>query len=236
MIMTKTRILAVMDSATDGGTCEELASRYDLQCTQTLRPTLRKISKFDPELIVIDMDATTPGKARRITQAARTHYLRPFILLIKSGRSAPSNLSYYDDILTRPFVFEQLATAIDDLLKTRPDYVISNPPFTLDRRTQVLATPSGKVRLNPKLARLMEAFLLHPGQVITPMALMKEVWRMSLFGDIRTLYVHIHWLREIIEENPAHPKYLKTVARNRGYFIDLHGPVTVGGEPLYVKA
>ena len=235
MTTTKTRVLAVMDSATDGGTCEELKKNYDLHCTQTLRPTLRQISEFDPELIVIDLDANTPGKARRVTQAARTHYLRPFILLIKSGRSAPRDLSYYDAILSRPFVFEQLTAAIDDLLKSRSEYVISNPPFTLDRRTQVLAAPKGKVRLNPKLSRLMEVFLLHPGQVITPMALMKEVWKMSLFGDIRTLYVHIHWLREIIEDNPAHPKYLKTVARNRGYFIDLQGPVNVGGEPLYVR-
>ena len=233
--MKKTSILAVMNPAVSGDTCNELNRRYDLHCTQTLRPTLRAISTVDPELIIIDLDDNTSGKARRITQAARTHYLRPFILLIKSGRSAPSSLSYYDAILSRPFVSEQLQTAITELLNSRSQYVISNPPFTLDRRTQVLATPRGMVRLNAKLAQLMEIFLLHPGQVITPMALMKEVWKVNQIEDIRTLYVHIHWLRRIIEDDAGQPEYLKTAIKNKGYFLDLPEATTIGGEPLYIR-
>ena len=234
--MSKNRILAVIDVQSEKEICEKLRENYILHCTQTLRPTLQEIAEFEPEVIVIDFDASTPGKARRITQAAKAHYLRPFIIILKSGRSVPRNLSYYDQILTRPFVSGRLRSAIDKLLASRPSYVITTPPFTLDRRTQVLVTPKGTYRLNPKLSKLAEIFLMHPGEIITPMMLMKEVWKTKFYEDIRTLHVHIHWLREILEESTSNPQFLQTVTKNRGYRLNLPGPVTIGGEPLYVKA
>ncbi len=234
--MSQPRILAVMDSVTDNGVCEELAAHYDVKCTLTLRPTLQQIKDFDPELILIDLDANTPGKARRITQAARAHYRRPFIILLKSGRAAPKNISYYDTLLSKPFVSKKLMATIDELLASRPNYVISLPPFTLDTRTQVLDCPKGKIRLNPKMAKLMETMLLHAEEPVSSLMLMKEVWKINRIHDIRTLHVHVHWLREIIEDNVSNPKFLKTVTKNKGYILDLPGKVTIGGEPLYAPA
>jgi len=232
--MTSHRILAVMDPTTDGGVCEELAAHYTVECTQTLRPTLQQIKDFDPELILIDYDANTPGKVRRITQAAKAHYRKPFIIILKSGRAAPKNVSYYDELLSKPFIFKKLKDAIDSLLASRPQYVIQLPPYTLDRRTLVLSGPKGMVRLNPKMAKLMETLMLHAGEPVSQLTLMKDVWKISRIQDIRTLHVHIHWLRKIIEENVSNPQILKTVTKNRGYIIDLPGKVTIGGEPLYL--
>lgn len=47
---------------------------------------------------------------------------------------------------------------------------------------------------------------------------MQEVWKTDYIGDTRTLDVHIRWVREYIEQNPARPKYLKTV-RGKGYIL-----------------
>ena len=231
--MPRSRILAVMEPGTDSNACKELPEYYDVACTQTLRPTLRQIENFDPDLILIDIDDNTLSKAKRITQAARAHYRRPFVILIKSGRAAPEGISYYDELLSKPFVFKKLKTTIDELLASRPSYVIQLPPFTLDTRTQVLDCPKGKVRLNPKMSKLMETFLLNAGQPVSSLTLMKEVWKISRIQDIRTLHVHIHWLRAIIEENVSNPQFLKTVSKQKGYILDLPSQVTIGGEPLY---
>lgn len=231
--MSQSRVLAVMDPAADSSVWEELTAYYDIRCTQTLRPTLQQIKEFDPDLILIDVDANTLGKTRRITQAARTHYRRPFIILVKSGRAAPKDISYYDKFLSKPFVFKKLKAAIDDLLASRPNYVIKLPPFTLDTRTQVLECPKGKVHLNPKMSKLMEILLLHAQEPVSSSALMKEVWKINKIRDIRTLHVHIHWLREIIEDNVSEPKFLKTATKSKGYILDLPGQVTISGEPLY---
>jgi DNA-binding response OmpR family regulator len=231
--MPRPRILAVMEPGTDSNACKELPEYYNVTCTQTLRPTLRQIEEFDPDLILIDLDANTLSKTKRITQAARAHYRRPFVILIKSGRAAPDGISYYDKLLSKPFVFKKLKTTIDELLTSRSEYVIQLQPFTLDTRTQVLDCPNGRVRLNPKMAKLMETFLLSAGQPVSSLTLMKEVWKINRIQDIRTLHVHIHWLRAIIEENVSDPQFLKTVSKNKGYVLDLPNKVTIGGEPLY---
>ncbi len=230
--MTNHRILAVVDPA-ECSVCDELQdSEYDVRFAHTLRPTLHLIKSFDPEVILLDVDANTAGKVKRITQAARAHHSKPFVVLLKSGRETPDPKLFYDTVLVKPFIYTKLKETIDKLLASRQDYVISLPPFVLDRRTQVLMCPRGKVRLNPKLARLMELFILHPGEPLSQLTLMKEVWRLSALEDIRTLHVHIRWLRELIEPDPSHPQYLKTVFRNRGYIFTLKGKPQFGGEPL----
>ena len=231
--MTTHRILAVVESQ-ECSVCAELqsASDYDVRFSHTLRPTLQLIKEFDPEVILLDVDANTAGKVKRITQAARAHLNRPFVVLIKSGRAMPEESLFFDTILVKPFIYNKLQEAVDNLLASRPQYVISLLPFILDRRTQVLIGPRGKVRLNPKMAKLMEMFMLHPGQTISQLLLMKEVWNVGSLQDIRTLHVHIRWLRELIEPDPSHPQFLQTVFRNRGYRFTLSGQPKIGGEPL----
>jgi DNA-binding response OmpR family regulator len=59
----------------------------------------------------------------------------------------------------------------------------------------------------------------HPGEVIERSKLFKEVWNTEYTGDTRTLDVHISWLREVLEENPRQPVFLKTI-RGVGYRLD----------------
>ena len=230
--MTTHRILAVVDP-NECSVCDELQQAdYEVQFAHTLRPTLQLIKSFDPEVILLDVDANTAGKVKRITQAARAHFSRPFVVLLKSGRATPDRSLFFDEVLVKPFIFSRLQNTVDGLLASRPKYVVKLQPFILDRRTQVLLGPKGKVRLNPKLAKLMEVFMLHPSQTLNQLILMKEVWRLNTLQDIRTLHVHIRWLRELIEPDPSHPQFLKTVFRNQGYVLALSDKPQFGGEPL----
>ena len=46
-----------------------------------------------------------------------------------------------------------------------------------------------------------------------------QVWGSDFMGDTRTVDVHVRWLREKIEPDPANPQHLQTV-RGVGYRID----------------
>ena len=234
--MTRSRILAVMSPEADGEACKQLAKDYDIQFTQTLRPTLAKIKDFDPDVVLIDTDANTQGKVQRITQAAKAHYRRPFIILIKSGRGLPKGIHYYDAILSRPFVVRKLRSTIKKQLNSRTDYIIETPPFTLDRRTHVMKGPRGLTQLGPKLGKMMALFMENPGQPVSSMTLIKKVWGSTKSKNTRTLHVHIHWLRKLIEDDVSAPQYLKTAERNTGYVFDLPEQVKIGGEPLYLPS
>ena len=50
--------------------------------------------------------------------------------------------------------------------------------------------------------------------------LLADVWGAFSTVELQTLTVHIRWLREKIEEDPANPKYIKTV-RGVGYMLDI---------------
>jgi len=77
-----------------------------------------------------------------------------------------------------------------------------------------------QVRLTPKQAKLLEALMRHPNEVLSRRYLMKHVWNTDYLGDTRTLDVHIRWVREAIEEDPSNPTYVRTV-RGVGYRFEL---------------
>ena len=74
--------------------------------------------------------------------------------------------------------------------------------------------------LTPRLVMLLRILMERPGQVIERAALFSQVWETQYTGDTRTLDVHISWLRQAIEDDPRHPRYIKTV-RGMGYRLDV---------------
>jgi len=70
------------------------------------------------------------------------------------------------------------------------------------------------------LCRLLEVFMRNPGKVLDRGFLMREVWETNYLEDTRTLEVHVCWLRKKIEEDPYHPRYLRTV-RGVGYHFSV---------------
>jgi two-component system response regulator RegX3 len=72
------------------------------------------------------------------------------------------------------------------------------------------------IDLPPKEFALLEVLLRRAGKLMTREALIAQVWGDDYYGDTRTLDVHIKRLRSKIEDDPAEPRYLRTV-RGLGY-------------------
>jgi len=89
----------------------------------------------------------------------------------------------------------------------------------LDVGHSEVAGPNGTYHLTPLECRLLQILMLHPGQVLSRSRLMKEVWETAYLDDIRTLHVHICWLRHKIEDDPSHPCRIIT---HRGLGYGLH--------------
>lgn len=62
----------------------------------------------------------------------------------------------------------------------------------------------------------MQKLYRNRGNIVTFDALCQAVWDDNYYGYENALMVHIRHLREKIEEDPSHPKYLLT-ARGLGY-------------------
>jgi len=73
-----------------------------------------------------------------------------------------------------------------------------------------------KIDLTPKEFELLHLLAANPGRVFTRDILLERIWGYDSVRETRTVDVHIRYLRQKIERNPASPEYIETV-RGVGY-------------------
>ena len=67
--------------------------------------------------------------------------------------------------------------------------------------------------------QLLATLAADPGRAFTRRQLLDLAWNPRRPIDLRTVDVHVHWLRNKIEAEPARPTHLVTV-RGFGYRLD----------------
>jgi two-component system response regulator RegX3 len=72
------------------------------------------------------------------------------------------------------------------------------------------------VDLPLKEFELLKLLISRPGEAVSRQDIVDAIWGPDYFGDTRVLDVHIRWLRELLEPDPANPRYIQTV-RGVGY-------------------
>ena len=79
------------------------------------------------------------------------------------------------------------------------------------------ATHNGEpLPLKPIEFDLLAIFVTRRAQILIRNQILARIWRESLNTENTSLNVHLHWLREKIEADPAQPKRLQTL-HGRGY-------------------
>jgi DNA-binding response OmpR family regulator len=181
---------------------------------------MRWIGERRPDLIVYDASTMRSSGVRTCKRLRKALPAIPLIHCRKSGL-AEDRAAEADIYLAKPFTARKLLNRIWTLLPADDldEEIVRLGPLTLYcSKRSVDVAGRGEHRLTPKMASLLEVFLRQPNQIVSRHTLMKDVWDTDYFGDTRTLDVHIRWLREIVEENPASPKLLRTV-RGVGYIL-----------------
>ncbi len=128
-----------------------------------------------------------------------------------------------DDYLTKPFSSQELIARIRAMLRrVQWDQNTSAEPEVQigDIRLDTLARRAYKrgveLIMRPKEYDLLLILMRQAGKVVDRETLFNEVWDTDWLGDMRTLDVHIRWLRQKIEDDPSAPQYIQTV-RSVGY-------------------
>jgi DNA-binding response OmpR family regulator len=125
-----------------------------------------------------------------------------------------------DDYLTKPFSLGELQARIRALLRragtARHADEISSGNLRLNLVSRRAFLDDQELVLSPKEFSLLAELMRHQGAVLSRDLLLTRVWGYDFYGDGRTVDVHVRWLREKIEQEPAHPARLVTV-RGIGY-------------------
>jgi len=136
-----------------------------------------------------------------------------------------------DDYLPKPFSMRELMARIKaqlrrtEALRQEMNTLQFNnsAPASLRFGNLVINPTRREVTLNtaplslkPKEYELLLHLAERRGRMLTRESILKEVWGWDFTGDSRTVDVHVRWLRQKIEENPAEPQRIVTV-RGGGY-------------------
>ncbi len=129
-----------------------------------------------------------------------------------------------DDYIPKPFSMKELLAHINALLRrtygfTDDEKTISFGDITVDTGSRTVIKNGNIINLSLREFDLLAFLCSHPNIALTKDKLLCEVWGAFSEVEPKTLAVHIRWLREKLEDDPADPKYIKTVYKV-GYILE----------------
>jgi DNA-binding response OmpR family regulator len=128
-----------------------------------------------------------------------------------------------DDYVSKPFSLGELLARVRAILRRaerRPNTnnreILEAGGLRIDAKSRRAWRNSGELNLPQKEFDLLTCLMRNRGIALSRDLLLERVWGFDFLGDSRTVDVHVRWLREKIENDPAHPRYIQTV-RGVGY-------------------
>ena len=134
-----------------------------------------------------------------------------------------------DDYMAKPFSMRELMARVKAQLRRvrlireemevkdeLPTEIIRFDDLILDLTRREVRLENQIIQLKPKEFDLLLFLARHRGQVLSREMIMDRVWGWEFTGGSRTVDVHVRWLREKIEHDPAVPIRIVTV-RGAGY-------------------
>lgn len=181
-----------------------------------------------PDLVLLDVMMPKLQGWEVCRELRRTSTV-PILMLTARGEEMDRVLGLElgaDDYIVKPFSFRELLARVHAALR-RAAY--SQPPvepsverpitlgdIAIDLRRHAVTRGGAPVALSPREYELLVALHQAAGAVINRHELLDRAWGEQWIGNPRTLDVHIRWLREKLEEDPARPRLILTV-RGAGY-------------------
>lgn len=130
-----------------------------------------------------------------------------------------------DDYITKPFSPRELVARIRSVLRGLHQTPVGSEVLRLgaleiDVSSMTVQVDGRNVLTTVREFRLLEYLATHRGRVLTRDQLLDAVWKETPFVTPRSIDVYIRRLREKIEFDPRHPRYLKTL-RGIGYRFEV---------------
>lgn len=194
-----------------------------------------------PDLVLLDV-MMPKLQGWEVCRELRRASTVPILMLTARGEEMDRVLGLElgaDDYIVKPFSFRELLARVHAALR-RASYsqpAVETPaaerPITLgslaiDLRRHTVTRSGAPIALSPREYDLLVALVEADGAVLGRHDLLDQVWGEEWIGNPRTLDVHIRWLREKLESDPARPRLILTV-RGAGYRLATASELTSHG-------
>jgi DNA-binding response OmpR family regulator len=204
---------------------------YVVDTAKDGQAALSRARTFKPDLVVLDINLPYLD-GFEVCRILRRDMNMPILMLTARDAEVDRVVGLEigaDDYLTKPFSMRELLARVKAQLRrvsldriegavisSNEAKALSSGNLLLDLARHEAFLEGQPLVLKPKEFELLLYLVRHKGQVNSRESLLEQVWGWRFTGGSRTVDVHVRWLREKIEDDPAHPKRLVTV-RGVGY-------------------
>ncbi|HTY81493.1 MAG TPA: response regulator transcription factor [Dehalococcoidales bacterium] len=226
--MTSSKILVVEDDANLLETLKYNFRKegYDVVTASDGEQAIANARREKPDLIILDI-MIPKMSGYEVCRILRKEMTVPILMLTAKADETDKVVGLEigaDDYVTKPFSLKELMARIRAVIRRSQIGEATEAALASIKIGALevdvarhIATLSGTVlELPPKEFELLAFLARNKGLVFSREQLLEKVWGYDFAGDSRTVDVHIRWLRQKIENDPANPKYLITV-RGTGY-------------------
>ncbi|WP_101842671.1 response regulator transcription factor [Halobacillus sp. Marseille-P3879] len=226
------KILVVEDDKTIASGLEYTFQNegYETVMCPDVDTAMKMIDEHVNELDLFLLDLSLPdGSGYELCEAVKKRADKPVIFLTAFDDEVNVVMGLdmgADDYITKPFRIRELLSRIKSVTRRYHKHSQPSSSSYIDIGPIRVHTAEGKVYKNGEEVlmtaleyRLLLIFTNHIGQVLTRTQLLEWIWDVA--GDFvndNTLTVYIKRLREKLEDDPHHPKIIKTV-RGMGYKV-----------------
>ena len=219
------RILVVEDDHTIARAIKEYleSQGFEVITAPTGQDALILFPSVRPVLVILDLNLPKLS-GLDVLQKIRKDSWVPILIVTARTEEADRVIGLEmgaDDYITKPFSLRELAARVRAALRrakgetSQPETIYAGD-LVIDLHQRRVWRSQQEIVLTPTEFDLLVTLAKHPGRVFTRLSLLQAIKGYAYEGVDRTIDVHIKNLRQKIEPDVTHPKYIITV-RGVGY-------------------
>ncbi len=183
---------------------------------------LAAVAAGDVDIVVLDV--MMPGLDGRETlrRLRRDGHTVPVVLLTSVGEAAERARALdegADDYLNKPFDAGELISRVRAVLRRTAAgtptlasaSTLTAGELRVDRSARRAWLAGREVALTPKAFALLDHLITHPDEVVSKPRLLEVVWGYDDPVGTRAIDHRISELRRVLVDDPAHPRWIRTV-------------------------
>lgn len=197
---------------------------YTTRSVHTVQDAFTHVETNPPDLVLLDIglpDMNGLDALRILRQNTRRI---PTIFVTARNRRLDEILGLElgaDDYVIKPFDIDVLLARVRTVLRRTSveglvSHLITVGDLVIDPITHHVKINGQPIDLPAKEFQILLFLAQNASKTVSIDELLEAVWGKEWVGESQTVYVHIRWLREKIEQDPANPKRLITI-RGAGY-------------------
>lgn len=200
---------------------------YSVTCAHNSEKAFELLSDNKYHLILLDInlpDTTGFELCRELRRASTVPVIFASARTSETDRITGFDIGG-DDYLPKPYSMKELLSRVNALIRRTYGFgteekTVKFGNISVNITARTVTKKGESVSLSLREFDLLAYLCEHMNTAVSKDKLLSEVWGAFAAVEPSTLAVHIRWLREKLEDDPAEPEFIKTVYKV-GYMLEV---------------